>query len=566
MDWLCLPDLDSPSLFGALLDAEAGGRFELAPRVPHRTERRYVPDTNVLETTFFTGSGVVQVTDAMTLPAGGAVPMRELVRRVEGRSGAVPLRWRVDPRFGYGSRSPRLGMRCGVPVATSGGDAVAIPSWGAGEPRAADGGFTADLVLRRGERALVVLSSAHQEPLVVPGRREVEDRLEATTRRWRRWLAARRYDGPWEGAVRRSALALALLIHAPSGAVAAAATTSLPEELGGERNWDYRFCWVRDSAFVLRSLFTLGCTPEADAFFWWLMQASQLTRPRLQVLYRLDGGARAPERILPLAGYRGSRPVRVGNGALEQLQLDVYGDVLQTAWLYHRAGNRIDRDVGRRLAEMADLVCRIWRRPDAGIWEVRSQPRHFTHSKMLCWVALDRAARLADAGAIPRTGADRWRAEAHAIRRFVEGRCWSASKGSYVRSAGSQELDASVLLGLLFGFHGPRDARFRGTLAAVRRELATGPLVRRYAGPDGLRGREGAFLACSFWTVECLARSGRLDEGAEAMERLVAMANDVGLFSEEIDPASGTFLGNFPQALTHLSLISAAAAFREAER
>jgi len=375
---------------------------------------------------------------------------------------------------------------------------------------------------------------------------------------WRQWSEGLRVGTEWRDAVVRSALALKLLVHAPSGAIAAAATTSLPEVLGGERNWDYRFCWVRDSAFVLGALLRLGCVAEADAFFWWLMQASQLTHPRLRVLYRLDGGTDARERTLGLAGFRGSTPVRVGNEAGGQLQLDVYGDLFQAVWLYAEAGRPIDADIARRLAEIADLVCRIWRDRDSGLWEVRSEPQHFTQSKMMCFVALDRALRLASAGYIPSEHASAWQAQASAIRSFVDEHCWSEAMGSYVRHAGSDELDASLLLGVLYRYGDPFSPRMLGTVEAVRRELAHGPFVYRYSDEDGLAGKEGAFLTCSFWLVEALAIQGRRTEAAELMRRLADLANDVGLFAEEVDPRTGAFLGNFPQALVHLALIDAA--------
>jgi GH15 family glucan-1,4-alpha-glucosidase len=413
------------------------------------------------------------------------------------------------------------------------------------------------------DRVVFALSAAHQEPLILPARRDVEARLTETIAKWRAWSEGLRAGSTWREAVIRSALALKLLVYAPSGAIAAAATTSLPETIGGERNWDYRFCWVRDSAFVLNALLRLGCAEEADAFFWWLTQASQLTHPRLQVLYRLDGGPQAEERTLALDGYGRSRPVRVGNGAAGQLQLDVYGDLLQAAWLYAAAGHRIDPEIARRLAKTTDLVCRIWARPDAGLWEVRSDPQHCTQSKMMCAVAIDRALRLAEAGQIPGRHAVLWQRADAALRQFIEQRCWSETKGSYVRYPGTGELDASLLLGTVFAYRQPGDPRMRGTLEAIQRELAHGPYVYRYSGEDGLSGQEGAFLTCSFWLVEALALDGRREEAARLMAELVAAANDVGLYSEEVEPARGDFLGNVPQALTHLGLINAALTLEE---
>jgi GH15 family glucan-1,4-alpha-glucosidase len=566
VDWLCLPDLDSPSVFGGLLDARRGGRATLAPEVPHRAERRYLPGTNVLETTFTTNEGAARVTEALTLPGSGLAPLRELARRVEGLSGTVPMSWSVEARFGYGEWTTRIGWRSGVPVATAGNQALAVCSWDAGQPGVAAGSISGHFQTGRGSQALVALCAADQEPLVLPARTDVERRLDETVAGWRRWGACTGYDGPWPEAVARSALALKLLVFAPSGAVAAAATTSLPEGIGGLRNWDYRFCWVRDSAFILNALLELGFSAEVDPFFWWLMQASQLTHPRLQVLYRLNGGASAPERTLGFEGYRRSAPVRVGNAAVDQLQLDVYGDVLQTAWLYAASGREIDRDIGRRLAATADLVCDLCRRPDSGIWEVRSPPVHFTQSKMMCWVALDRALRLAQTGKIPDAHTGRWHADAAAVRAFVEDQCWSETKGSYVRSAGGDELDASLLLGVLFGFADPKGPRARGTIDAIRRELGRGPFLYRYSGEDGLPGEEGAFLTCSFWLVDALARSGRVGEAAELMEELLALANDVGLYAEEVDPDTREFLGNFPQGLTHLALVNAAVAVDQETR
>jgi GH15 family glucan-1,4-alpha-glucosidase len=566
IDWLCLPDLDSPSVFAAILDADVGGAFVLQPDGPHEAHRRYLPNTNVLETTFTTAGGVVRVTDALTLPVGGLTPFRELARRIEGVSGCVPMRWRVEPRFGYGAWPTRIGRRGEVAVATARGDALGVCAWDAGivrcDARSIGGSFEA----RAGDRALLVLVAARREPLVIPGRAAVERRLDATAVFWRQWAEARDYRGPWRETVLRSALALKLLVYAPSGALAAAPTTSLPERIGGERNWDYRYCWLRDASFTLEALLQLGCTVEADSFFWWFMHATRLTKPQLQVLYRLDGGARVPERVVGLAGYRGSRPVRTGNGAATQRQLDVYGDLLDTAWVYTDRGGRLDRETGAELAEVADLVCKIWREPDRGIWEVRMDPVHYTHSKAMCWVALDRALKLAATGHVPGGREPRWQREAAAIRDFIETRCWSDKAGSYARSAGTDEVDAALLMMAIMRYHDPRDPRMLGTIEAVRRHLGSGPFLYRYAGDDGLSSGEGAFLCCSFWLVEALALAGRHDDASRLMESLLARANDVGLYAEEIDPASGEFLGNFPQGLVHLALISAAMCFTPAER
>ncbi|HXH82040.1 MAG TPA: glycoside hydrolase family 15 protein [Candidatus Tectomicrobia bacterium] len=558
IDWLCLPDLDSPSVFAALLDAERGGCFALHPRLPYQARRRYLPDTNVLETTFTTATGVVRVTDVMTLPGRALAPSRELVRRVEGLSGHVAMTWRVEPRFGYGSAPVRLGRRGSYPVATSGNDAVAMCAWDAGPAQCDASGIGADPEIREGARATIAMVAAHGEPLVFPRRDEAEARAADTAAFWRRWAVDLTYAGPWRDAVVRSALALKLLVFAPSGAIAAAPTTSLPEAPGGERNWDYRYSWIRDASFTIEALLQLGKRAEATAFFWWFMHATRLTLPRLHALYRLDGGADAPERTLALDGYRGARPVRVGNGAAGQLQLDTYGELLDAAFVYANAGHRLDRDTGRDLASVADFVCRRWREPDSGIWEVRARPRHHTQSKAMCWVALDRAVRLARMGGLPVEHTGRWRAEAAAVRRFIDEQCWSEAKRSYVWYAGSEDLDASLLLMAIMRYEPPGSPRLQSTIEAIRRELASGPLLYRYTGDDGIAGGEGAFVCCSFWLAEALAIAGRREEATALFEELLRLANDLGLYAEEIMPRTGEFLGNFPQGLVHLALISAA--------
>jgi GH15 family glucan-1,4-alpha-glucosidase len=560
IDWLCLPNFDSPSVFAALLDSARGGTFELRPSIPFTAGRRYLPNTNVVETTFTTERGLVRVLDAMTIPDVHLSPMRELVRSVTGVSGRVPMRWRVAPRFHYGVRGVSGEWRGRVPVAAWGAEAIALPSWDAGTPAWRDGAIEASFDAIAGRESLIAMTGAYAEPLVLPARADAARRLQQTIEFWQQWAGASTHPGRWAGPVVRSALALKLMIFAPSGASVAAPTTSLPEEIGGERNWDYRYCWIRDSNFMIDALLRLGRVAEARSLFWWFMQATALTEPELHVLYRLDGGLGARERTIDLAGYRGSRPVRVGNGASDQAQHDIYGALFETAWLYSTGHHPLDGDTGRVLGRIADHVCEIWRRPDSGIWEVRNGPFHFTHSKVMCWVALDRAARLAEAGELPRRHAGRWRREREAVAAYIERECWSDELCSYTRVAGSRDVDASLLMLPIVEYGDPRGERVRGTVDAVNRLLRRGDVVYRYHASDGLRGAEGAFLNCSFWLVSALARCGRSAEAEELMDRLVARANDVGLYSEEIEPASGAFLGNFPQALVHLALVDAAMA------
>src|SRR5581483_8633228 len=344
IDWLCLPNIDSPSVFAAILDRDRGGTFVLQPSIPFESSRRYVADTNVLETTFTTSRGSVRVTDALLLPDDHLEPMRELARAIDGVSGTVPLGCRFEPRFNYGAAAPQWTSRHGVPVAAWEAEALALSMWNAGAPQIAGDALTSQFEVREGERAMITMSTAYAEPLILPSRDGVELRLRRTIDFWRDWVSAHTYDGRWSDMVHRSALALKLMIFAPSGASAAAPTTSLPEDVGGQRNWDYRFCWIRDSNFAIDALLQLGCYDEAHSLFWWFMHATALTEPKLHVLYRLDGGLGRGEYDLPLTGYKDSRPVRVGNSAVEQTQLDIYGALFETAWLYSEGHHTIDRD------------------------------------------------------------------------------------------------------------------------------------------------------------------------------------------------------------------------------
>ncbi len=566
VDWLCLPNVDSPSVFARVLDSDRGGSFRLEPGVPYEAERRYQDNSNVLETTFTTAEGVVRVTDAMTLTDDDRLsPLRELCRKVEALRGTIPLRWSFDPRFGYGERRTELDRRAGRWFAHSGTECVALGAWNVGEITANGATVGGELKLREGDSAVLELSAAHKEPAVLPSRDDVERRLAQTARFWPRWAGRIRYDGPWRDAVVRSVLALKLLVYAPSGAMVAAPTASFPEWIGGSRNWDYRLTWLRDASWALDALIRLGIDDEAHAFFWWFMHASRVTQPRLQILYKVDGSAHSKERELSeLAGYRRSAPVRVGNGAADQVQLDVYGSVLDAIWLYVQDVGHVDGDTGKEIAKIADYVAEHWRERDSGIWEVRAETTHFTQSKALCWVALDRACKLAERGLIP-DRCDRWSAAADEIRAFVDKESWDAERNSYVRAPDLRELDASLLTMAILSYDDPAGERLRGTVAAVERELRQGPFVYRYRGEDGVGGEEGAFLTCSFWLVDALARQGRLDDARRLMDELVGLANDVGLYSEEIDPNSAEFLGNFPQGLTHLALVNAAHSIEDAQ-
>ena len=521
IDWLALPNLDSPSVFGALLDASRGGRFWLEPPLPYATTRRYDPDTNVLETTFTTDLGTVRVTDALLLDGSGLSPLRELVRVVDGVDGTVPMRWSVEPRFGYASARTSIAVRDGVPVASSGTDALAVVSFGLGRPNVADGRITGGSEVRAGSTGMLVLSAASQEPVVVPSRGEVLDRLRRTRDAWSGWAAERSHAGPFRDAVIRSGLALRLLVFSPSGAIAGAATTSLPEEIGGDPELGLSLLVGPRRGGLTRGADRLGLPDRSRSVLLVADERLPAVAPQppgaLSLGWRHPGaGANArPRGLSTLATrarrQRGDRPAAAGH---------IRGPAPLLVAL--RGGRwRAHGDLGGRLAQIADLVCRIWRSPDSGIWEVRSEPRQYTQSKMMCWVALDRAIALAASSRsrpVASTGGVRERDE---IETFVEERCWSEALRSYVRSAGSEDLDASVLHASILGYGEPAGERMLGTLAAIDRHLRDGPLVMRYLGDDGLPGEEGAFLACSFWLADASGTGRAVEEAEQLMEPLL---------------------------------------------
>jgi GH15 family glucan-1,4-alpha-glucosidase len=567
LDWLCLPRFDSPSVFAALLDAREGGRFRIRPVGEYSSERRYLPDTNVLETTFRCPSGTFVLRDLMSVSSeedkrASLTPEHEVLREVEGIDGEVEVEVLYDPRPEYGLMRPMLkrqwdhSLRCEI-----GGVALILRSELALVPRSDGRGASGVIRIQAGERMYLSLTYSREAPAVIsPLGEAARGRIERTVRWWQEWANRCAYEGPYRDAVVRSALALKLMTYAPSGALVAAPTTSLPEALGGVRNWDYRYCWLRDASFTLRALYALGYREEAEAFDGWVLHATRLTWPELHILYDVFGEARLPERELPhLEGYAGSRPVRIGNDAQGQLQLDVYGEVVDAAAQFANRGGRFDRDTSRMLDGLGRTVCRRWREPDEGIWEGRSGRFHNTHSKVLCWVALDRLIEMHEAGYLD-VSVDLFRANRDEIRKEIEAHGYNERIGSYTRTFDGEEMDASLLTLPLYGYTEGTNPRMSSTCARIHEKLATGALVHRYetGTDDGLPPGEGAFGICSFWAVECVTRGGNIEGATRAFEQLLAYANDVGLFAEEIDPHTGAALGNFPQAFTHIGLINAA--------
>ena len=573
IEWLCLPHFSAPSVFGAILDRSNGGLFSIAPEQAHTSTRRYVDDTNVLETTYSTSTGIVRVTDFMPMPASARrlEPMREVLRIVEGIEGSVSVRVIADPRPDYGRGRTRpmrrgaLGWRWtwGNELLTLDTDAHLQLSSGANATT-----LDARVTIPAGSKYSFSLCYTKGDIGCSPplGAASAQ-RLSTTCAWWSQWSKRSCYQGPYRSAVMRSALALKLMTYSLSGGVIAAATTSLPEHLGGDRNWDYRYCWMRDAALTMRAFTGLGFMDEAHAFFAWLVHTTRLTWPRLQVLYDVHGRTDVPEsRLSHWEGYARSQPVRIGNGAATQLQLDTYGGVLSAALDFVRSGGKVQADEARVLAGFGRSVLECWEQPDNGIWEIRGGRRHYTLSKVWCWVALDCLLQLQQRGIID-VDAARIREGRDAIAHTIESRGFNARLSSYVQTLDGDRADASLLLMACLGYKDPNDARMRGTYDLIRRRLSRNELLYRYESHvDGLPPGEGAFGICSFWAVDYLAGRGDVDVARRMFEHVISFANDVGLLAEEIDPDDGTQLGNFPQAFTHVGLIFAALSLAQAER
>jgi GH15 family glucan-1,4-alpha-glucosidase len=548
---------DTPPVCAALLDPAEGGTITLAPSVAYEVSQCYIPDTVVLQTTFRCASGEVRVTDALTVGTTGPLPWTELARRVEVLSGEVPMRWQVRPGHRLGTGRPWARWRDGVAVLETGATQLAVVAKDTGTPALSDAAVTGAFVAHGGEPALLAVVVNNAEPIPVPEASAVQARIDHTVEFWHRWCSDIRYDGPYSDAVHRSALTLKALTLSPYDGIAAALTTSLPERVGGPRNFDYRFGWIRDHSFALDAMARLHLTEEVHGALSWLLAAVNRTAPEVRSLYTLQGMPAPAEQSLldSLPGYRGSTPVRIGNAAASQLQLGAYGDLMDAVWGYTRHGGYLDTPSAHGLALIADRVCDIWRSQDAGIWEL-GDFAHYTISKMGCWVALDRAIRLAEAGQLTTPRLDRWRSERDAVHTWTDRHCWSPTKQSYTFYAGTDELDVAVLLAARTGYLAGNDPRLHTTIDAIRTELgAGGPLLHRYSG---MAEQEGAFLVCTFWLIEALATAGQRHEAEALLEDALKCAGGTGLYAEEIDPDTRELLGNMPQGLTHLGLIGAA--------
>ncbi|MFF3287757.1 glycoside hydrolase family 15 protein [Streptomyces sp. NPDC003023] len=561
IDWLCLPRFDSAACFASLLGDEENGHWRLAPKgADICASRRYVGASLVLESVWETRTGTVRVLDFM--PQRDEAP--DVVRIVEGLSGTVEMHGTLRLRFDYGSVVPWVRRADGHRIAIAGPDSV----WLRSEPEVKTWGqqfsTCSSFTVGEGDKVAFVLTW-HPSHKPRPDLIDPYEALEHCLEDWETWSSTCRYEGPYRDAVLRSLITLKALTYAPTGGIVAAPTTSLPEDVGGVRNWDYRFCWLRDSTLTLSALVSVGYLDEAAAWRDWLLRAVAGDPADLQIMYGLAGERRLAETELSwLGGYAGSVPVRVGNDAAYQLQLDVYGEVIDSLFLARRAGLAPERHAWNIQLSLLGFLESKWREPDEGLWEVRGPRRHFVHSKVMAWVAADRAVRTLEADPSLRGDVARWRAMRDEVHREVCEKGFDPERGTFTQSYGSAELDAAVLLIPRVGFLPPDDPRVVGTVDAVWRELGSGPLVRRYTAEatqvDGLPGREGAFLVCSFWLADALRLTGREEEARELFERLLDLCNDVGLLSEEYDPSSGQHLGNFPQAFSHIGLVTTALA------
>ena len=562
IDFCCFPRFDSPSVFAALLDPERGGFFSITPELHNaRHKQLYLPDSNILLTRFLAEDAVVEISDFM--PVGEEVPAHNLVRRVKAVRGTVKVRMHCAPRFNYGRSGHRCERRDGEVLFYSEGPENLVLRLRSSVPvKIENGDAVAEFTLKHDEHVSFILEDA-SENLPCGGEDYVSDSFKTTLNYWHSWMARSKYQGRWREIVNRSALTLKLLVSKPHGSLVAAPTFGLPELIGGQRNWDYRYTWIRDASFTIYALMRLGYTEEAGEFNKWIEQRCAELNPdgSLHIMYGIDGRHELNEEILPhFQGYRDSRPVRIGNGAQGQLQLDIHGELMDSVYLYDKWGTPISHDLWMNLVRLIDWVTHNWMRPDEGIWEVRGGAQEFLYSRVMCWVALDRGIRLASKRSFP-APLPRWIETRNQIYEDVFKNFWNPSMETFVQHRNSSTVDAATLLMPLVKFISPKDPRWLSTLKAIDRILVEDSHVHRYrmgeAAPDGLPGKEGTFNICTFWLAECLAQSGDVARGRFIFEKMLGYANHVGLYSEELG-AEGEHLGNFPQAFTHLGLISAA--------
>lgn len=564
IDWCCMPRIDSSSCFGRILDWSKGGYCRLYPLGEYNIERQYHGNSLILETTFHAEGGIARLSDCFTMREGGKHnPHKQILRVLEGIEGEVRCECIVEPRFDYGEVKPWIRQLSETQFTAIGGSSGLLISGDLHFKRPERHSCSTRFTVKAGER--VRLSIMHRAPELldevvehIPDAEELDRRLEETKRWWDSWSGKGKYVGQYARHAHRSAVVLKGLCNSPTGAIAAAATTSLPEEIGGVRNWDYRFSWIRDSVFTLRSLNELGYNNEAEGFRRFIERSSAGSAEELQVLYGVGGERKLEELTLDqLDGYRESRPIRIGNGAVMQTQLDIYGELLELSWRWQRKDATMDDDYWTFITELVERAIASWQDPDCGIWEIRDKPRHFVLSKAMCWVAIDRALKLAhkDNRDCPE---DSWRLTLDEIRSEVMEKGVDKKRGVFIQAFDYEVSDASLLLLPVFGFVDFEDELMIRTTDAIREDLEKGGLIRRYAsGSDELPGTEGTFIACTFWLVECMAMQGRIEEARNYFENAIATANDLGLFSEEFDVVGKRMLGNFPQALTHMSHITA---------
>lgn len=575
IDWCVMPRIDSHSVFARILDWNKGGYCRISPDVEnYRVTRRYLENSLILETIFTAGEAQAKVYDCFAMRRGGRQnPYSQIIRIVEGVKGSMPVRIIVMPRFDYGMLKPWILQRNnGKDFVAIGGHQGLLFSSDIDLRKTSNHGCAGTFAIQEHERKYI--SIIHRLPHLldsdrvgVPDKREIERRFEQTMQWWRTWASQADYTGPYREQAMQSAVVLKGLTNAPTGAIAAAATTSLPEKIGGSRNWDYRFTWVRDSVFTVRSLAILGFTKEADGFRRFVERTAAGDATEIQVLFGVGGEHHEPERHLPkLEGYRHSKPVRIGNAAAEQIQHDVYGELLDLAYNWHLWNKSPDAHYWDFILQLVAQTIKIWRQPDHGFWEIRGKPRHFVQSKAMCWVALDCGIRLAEEKGL-KADVGLWKLECSTIRDWIDRNGYDRKRGVYVQAPESMEMDASLLLLPAFRYIDYDDERMVRTTDSIWKELGKDGLIMRYPHDnDGMEGHEGAFLCCTFWLAEVLAKQKRLEEAHEVFKSACATANDLQLHSEEFDAKKRMMLGNFPQGLSHLSCISAAVAIGEAEK